>query len=132
MTYTAQGGGKSVAKEGASPNINALGRAGGAAEHGQEIGASKTQAIARAIDRAAEDLERELPGAASYVRGASDSLQRASAAIERGNVDELVKIIRDAARSQPVAVFSAATIAGFALSRLLRSSGSENSTLGGR
>ncbi len=126
MTYSEQGGAQSALKEaGKLIGGSGPGEHGEAARRAEKGGASATRAIAKAVARAADDLEPQLPTAATYVRGAAEKLQDASSAIERGNIDELMNVVGAAARSQPVAVFSAAAIIGFAFSRFLKGSANE-------
>ncbi len=127
MTETAQSTAQSLANEARAQVSDAVKpaveQARAVAEQQRAIGASKTRAVANAVRKAADDLEPQLPVAASYIRSAADRLQQASSAIERRNIDELVDVVSDAARNQPAAVFGAAAVAGFALSRFLKSSG---------
>lgn len=126
MTYSpsAQGGARALVEDALEASREAASRSGA------DASSSKTRAIANVVERAADDLEQELPAAASYVRGAAEKLQSASSAIERGDIDQLMKVVSEAARSQPVAVFSAAAIIGFAVSRILKTS--TDATLGSR
>jgi len=92
------------------------------AEAGKEGGADKIGGVAAAVRRAAGDLEPDLPRAAGYARQAADTLERASAALRERSLDDLAGSVGRFARSQPAAFFGAAVLAGFALSRFLKSS----------
>lgn len=92
-----------------------------AAEQQKAVSATKAKALADAAQKAADELEPELPLAAAYIRGAAEKLQQASSALEKRSVDELAGALGDAARNRPAAVFGAAAIAGLAFSLLTKS-----------
>jgi hypothetical protein len=92
------------------------------AEAGKQGGADKIGGVAAAVRRAAGDLEADLPRAAGYVRQAADTMERASATLRERSLDELVASVGRFARCQPAAFFGAAVLAGFALSRFIKSS----------
>jgi uncharacterized phage infection (PIP) family protein YhgE len=92
------------------------------AEQQKQIGAEKVNEVAGAVRRAANDLERELPQAAGYIHRAADSIERASDALKQRSLDDLIGTVGQFARNQPVAFFGTAVLAGFALSRFLKSS----------
>lgn len=94
-----------------------------AAERQKHVGAEKIEGIARAVHGAADELESQLPDAAGYVHDAADRLHRASASLRERSLDEMLSGFTRFAREQPAAVFGGAVLAGFALSRLLKSSG---------
>lgn len=89
----------------------------------KDYGADQMDGIARAAHGAAQELEEQLPMAADYVRDAAQRLERASASLRERDVDDLVGSIAQFARSQPAALFGGAIVAGFAISRFLKSSG---------
>ena len=74
------------------------------------------------MHRAADDLETQIPGAADYVHEAADRLEQASAALKERSLDDLVGTLGQFARNQPVAFFGTTVLAGFVLSRFLKSS----------
>ena len=92
------------------------------AEAQKASGAEKMSGVAEAVHRAADDLGRELPQAAGYIHDAAASLEQASAALKDRSLDDLMDRVGQFARKQPVAFFGAAMLAGFALSRFLKSS----------
>jgi hypothetical protein len=91
------------------------------AEAQKQSGAEKIGGVAAAVRRAADDLERDLPKTAGYVHQAADGIERASAALKERSFGELIDTVGEFARSQPAAFFGAAVLAGFALSRFLKS-----------
>jgi F0F1-type ATP synthase membrane subunit b/b' len=92
------------------------------AEEQKASGAQKISGVAQAVHRAAGEFEREMPEAAEYIHGAASSLERASEALKERSVDDMLGELGRFARQQPGAVFGAAMLAGFALSRFLKSS----------
>jgi len=92
------------------------------AEARKQSGAEKIGGVAAAVRRTAGDLEPDLPRTAGYARHAAETMERASAALRERSLDELIGSAGQFARSQPVAFFAAAVVAGFALSRVLKTS----------
>ena len=90
----------------------------------KDYGADQMDGIARAAHGAAQELETQLPMAADYVRDAASRLERASASLRERDVGELLGSVAQFARTQPAALFGGAIVAGFAVSRFLKSSGS--------
>ncbi len=89
----------------------------------KDYGADQMDGIARAAHGAAHELEEQLPMAADYVRDAASRLERASASLRERDVEDILGSIAQFARSQPAALFGGAVVAGFAISRFLKSSG---------
>ena len=92
------------------------------AEAQKANGAEKLSGVAQAVHRAADDLGKELPQAAGYIHDAAASLEQASTALKERSLDDLMDSFGRFARKQPVAFLGAAMLAGFALSRFLKSS----------
>ena len=97
-------------------------------EHGQPErqephGRSK---VSHAVGHAVSNLEEQLPHAAAYVRRAADSIEQAADALRRRSIPELLSTGRQLARQQPAVFFGSAILAGFALSRFLKSSTAES------
>ena len=88
----------------------------------KDYGADQMDGIARAAHGAAHELEEQLPMAADYVRDAAQRLERASASLRERDVDDILGSIAQFARSQPAVLFGGAIVAGFAISRFLKSS----------
>lgn len=89
----------------------------------KDYGADQMDGIARAAHGAAHELEGQLPMAADYVRDAANRIERASASLRERGVEDILGSIAQFARSQPAALFGGAIVAGFAISRFLKSSG---------
>jgi hypothetical protein len=92
------------------------------AEAQKQNSAEKIGGIAATARHAAADLERDLPRAAGYIHQAADTMERASSALKEHSLDELIGGLGQFARKQPAAFFGAAVLAGFALSRFIKSS----------
>ena len=85
-------------------------------------GADAMQALARAMESAAAELESQSPQIASRVRGVADRVDGFSNNIRGRSLGELLTAAQDLARSQPTAFIAGAVVAGFALSRFIKSS----------
>jgi len=81
--------------------------------------------LSRAVHGAADQLGKELPQAAGYIHSAADRLQNASSTLRNNSVEDLAAGFTDFARKQPVAAFVGSVLAGFALSRFLKSSNAQ-------
>jgi len=103
------------------------------AETQKARGADKIGGVADAVHGAASDLEQHMPRAAGYVHQAADTIDQASIALKQLNTGDLVRGFEQFARSQPAVLFAASVLAGFALSRFLKSSAtpSQFDTAGG-
>lgn len=98
-------------------------QARGVAEEQKTVGAERIGSLGKAMHNAADELGREVPGAAGYIHSAADRLETASSALRERDVDELVNGVSAFMRRQPATTFAGAVLAGFALSRFLKSSG---------
>jgi hypothetical protein len=96
-------------------------RAEDLADSGKEMGAGQMQRIARAARGAADELEGQSPDMADAVRRAADGLDRAATSIRGRSVGEIVDMFNDFAKRQPVAFFGSAVLAGFVLTRFMKS-----------
>jgi ABC-type transporter Mla subunit MlaD len=85
-------------------------------------GVEAIRALAGAADTAAQQLEQQSPQVAGYVRDAAERVRDLSKTIEERDLSELLRNATNAARSNPVTFFAGAVLAGFALSRFLKSS----------
>lgn len=97
-------------------------RAAGFAEEQKHAGAEQAEGLARAVRRAAEELQGSSPQLAHYVREAAESTGQLAQALRNRSVGDLVNGVEDFARRQPVAFFGATVLAGFALARFVKSS----------
>lgn len=78
--------------------------------------------LATALRTSAGELEsREQPTVARFARSAADGLQQLSGALERRDLDGLVREVETFARRQPLAFFGAAMAVGFLAVRFIKS-----------
>ncbi len=96
------------------------------AEEQKSVAADNVVRLSRAVHGAADELGKELPQAAGLIHSAADRLQSASSTLRDRSVEDLATSFGDFARRQPVVAFAAAVLAGFALSRFLKSSTPEH------
>lgn len=96
---------------------------GHVAENQKKVGAARLDDIADVVHGAALELEKEMPRGAKYVHSAASKLEAAAEKLRTQNTDELLSGLGNLARRQPVTFFGGAVLAGFAISRFLKSSG---------
>jgi len=78
--------------------------------------------LADALRTSAQDLEaKQQSTVARFARGAADGLQQLSGAIERRDLDGLVREAESFARRQPLVFFGAAMAVGFLAVRFIKS-----------
>jgi hypothetical protein len=92
------------------------------AEERKYEGAGQIDSLGRSVHAAADELGKEIPQAASYIHSAADSIQQASSRLRDRSIEELMGDFSDFARNQPAAAFAGSVLAGFAISRFLKSS----------
>ena len=95
------------------------------AQKQKELGAQQIGSVARATHRAAEEMEKELPGVARSIHDVAGKLDAASETLRNQRLEELLESLGDVARRRPAAVFGGAILAGFALSRFLKASATQ-------
>jgi hypothetical protein len=78
--------------------------------------------IAESVKCAADNLESKSPQLAGFVRMAAETVEEFSKDIRGQTVQQLVRTASDYTRKQPALVFGLASLAGFALFRVLKSS----------
>jgi hypothetical protein len=100
----------------------AKGRAFSIAEEQKNVGAEQIGGVAKAVHEAADGLQSSAPMIARYVHDAATGIDRVSDGLRRKSVGEILESVEDFARTQPAAFFGATALAGFALSRFLKSS----------
>jgi hypothetical protein len=98
----------------------------GFAEERKSAAADNVGRLSRAVHGAAEQLGHELPQAAGFIHSAADRLHSASKTMRERSLEDMVGDFTSFARRQPVAAFAGAVLAGFALSRFLKSSTSHD------
>ncbi|WP_137178611.1 hypothetical protein [Roseomonas sp. AR75] len=113
---------RTVKEEGAAVLETAKARASEAAEQGVKQGARQVGGVARAIHRAADELEKESPELARTIHDAAGRVDGMARALRERSPRDLLRTAEDFARRQPLAFFGVATLAGFALARFARAS----------
>jgi predicted Zn-dependent protease len=93
-----------------------------AADEAKAKGLDHVAGVGRAVHGAADELGRELPQAAGYIHSVADRLESASSALRERSVEDLASSFNNFARQQPAAAFAGSVLAGFALSRVRKSS----------
>jgi hypothetical protein len=96
------------------------------AERKKAQGAARIDSVADAVHRAASEMESKMPTAAHYVHEAAAGLEQASAVLRNRRIEDLARSIEKFARERPAAFLGGAVLAGFALSRFLKSSASRD------
>lgn len=92
------------------------------ADQQKAAGADHLAKVGDAVHSAATDLEHDMPQLAGYIHSAAATLQDASNSLRTRSIEDLVGIYNDFSRKQPAAAFAGSVLAGFALSRFLKSS----------
>lgn len=85
-------------------------------------GAAGIDSVAQAVHGAAKDFEKSLPQAAGLIHHAAEQIERASSVVRDSSLEDIVTMVDDFARRQPVAFFGASVLAGFVLTRFIKSS----------
>lgn len=91
------------------------------AETQKEAGAQQLSGIAGAVHAAADELTGQLPGAAGYIHEAAGQIDNAAADLRTRSLSDLTDGVRRLGQERPLALFGGAVLAGFVLSRFLRS-----------
>lgn len=94
----------------------------GIVDEQKNVGADQIGGIADAVHSAADDLEERAPSVARYVHDAASGIERFSEGLRNQTVDDIVESVEHFARTQPLAFFGIAAVAGFAVSRFVKSS----------
>lgn len=82
----------------------------------------KAKTVAKAAQQAANELQSQLPVGAEYVRKMAGKIDEAYVAFENRDFGELKDMLKRFGHNQPLTLFGAAALAGFALSRFFKSS----------
>jgi hypothetical protein len=91
-------------------------------ERQKEAGAERVDEIARAVHGAADELGKQMPQAAELVHAAASRLEQGAEALRERNLRDLMGTVSDMGRKEPLALFGGAVVAGFAISRFIKSS----------
>jgi hypothetical protein len=97
-------------------------RAEGAVEEGKRMGVEQAEGIARAVHRAADELQGTSPQLAAMVHDAAGTINRVSRGLRESGPSDMLQGVSDFARRNPLAFFGASVVAGFALARFARAS----------
>jgi hypothetical protein len=92
------------------------------AEAGKQQGAERIDRLGRAVHGAADEIGKEIPQAADYVHSAAEGLENAASNLRNRSVEDLIGAFNRFARQQPVAALAGAVLAGFVISRFIKSS----------
>jgi hypothetical protein len=84
-------------------------------------GADAIEGVGRAVRNAADDIGKESPLVAGYVRDAAVNIDKVASGLRDHTVGDLLDMVTRFGRQQPVAFFAGAIVAGFALSRFVKS-----------
>jgi hypothetical protein len=109
-------------QEGAALLDTARTRAETMAQEGVQTGVGQVEGVARAIHRAASELEGESPQLARTIHDAAGAIDNMARAMRDRSPGDMLRGAEDFARRQPLVFFGAAALAGFALARFARSS----------
>jgi hypothetical protein len=93
-------------------------------------GVEAIRGVARAIDSAAAELEKQSPSIARTVHEAARRVDGLSDNLSNRNVNEIVDSAARLARAQPALFIGGSVAAGFALARFLRSSAGQRQSVG--
>jgi hypothetical protein len=93
-----------------------------AAERPKQTGANQVDQVAQAVHGAADELQQQMPKAAEFVHAAASRLEEGAGALRDRSLRDLMGTFNDLGRKEPLAVFGGAVLAGFAISRFLKSS----------
>jgi hypothetical protein len=76
--------------------------------------------VAKAVRRASDQFEDEMPTAGHYIRNAAGQMEKVAGALRGRDMSGLLNDAESFARRQPVTVFGAAVLSGFAAVRFLK------------
>ncbi len=89
-------------------------------------GADAIEGVGRAVRNAADEIGKESPLVAGYVRDAAASFEKVAGGLREHTVGDVLDMVTRFGRQQPVAFFAGAIVAGFALSRFVKSGMNES------
>jgi len=96
------------------------------ADRSKEAGVDTAQAVGKAAERAAEELQGHSPELANYLRSAATYTQGLADDIGHRPAGELLANAVEWGRKQPLIALAGAVILGFALSRVVRTALSDS------
>ncbi len=89
------------------------------AQDQKEAGAAGIESVARAVGKAADELEETSPELARHARDAASQVRGFSERVREKSIGGIVDDLTGYAKREPAAFFGVAVVAGFALSRFL-------------
>lgn len=95
------------------------------AKQQKETGAQQLSGIAGAVHAAADQLDQQLPGAARYIHDAAERIDHAASDLRNRNLADIADGVRRLGHERPLALFGGAVLAGFVLTRFLKSGQSD-------
>lgn len=113
---------ETLKREGGQLLDDARKRAEDMAQEGVRAGADRAGGIARAVHRAAEEIEHDSPALARTIHEAAGALDGMAQRLREQSPGQMLHGAEDFARRQPLAFFGVAALAGFAVARFARSS----------
>lgn len=93
-----------------------------AAEQQKQTGANQIDQVAQAVHSAADELQQQMPKAAEFVHAAASRIEEGAGALRDRSLLDVMGTFNDLGRKEPLAMFGGAVLAGFAISRFLKSS----------
>ncbi|WP_119302599.1 hypothetical protein [Dongia deserti] len=91
------------------------------ADQQKETGARQLSGIAGAVHAAADQLQDQLPRAATYIHDAAERIDHAASDLRDRNLSEIADSMRRLGQERPLALFGGAVLAGFVMTRFLKS-----------
>jgi ABC-type transporter Mla subunit MlaD len=91
------------------------------ADQQKESSARQLSGIAGAVHAAADQLEDQLPGAATYIHDAAERIDRAATDLRHRNLSDIADSVRQLGQERPLVLFGGALLAGFVMTRFLKS-----------
>jgi hypothetical protein len=92
------------------------------AEQQKQAGADQIDQMAKAVHGAADHLAKEMPETAELVHSAASRLERGAGALRTRSMGDLMAGFNELGRKEPLVLLGAAMLAGFAISRFLKTS----------
>jgi hypothetical protein len=113
---------KAVAAQASQLASNITEEMSSTADEQKARGAEAIKGIAGALGKAASEFDAPAPMVADYMKTAAGQIEDLSARLKDKSIPELLTSAQNMARNQPALFFAGAVAAGFAVSRLLKSS----------
>jgi hypothetical protein len=101
---------------------DAIAQAEQIAQQQKQAGADQIEQMAKAVHGAADQLAPQMPDAAGFVHAAASHLERGAGALRERSVSDLLAGFNELGRREPLTLLGGALLAGFAISRFLKSS----------